>query len=222
MRILIVEDEVRLAATLKDLLSSDNYYVDVVTDGERGLDYALSGIYDTIVLDVMLPKLDGLEVVRRLRAEGVSTPVMLLTALSELSDRVNGLNSGADYYLTKPFEPDEFLACVRTLLRRREEVVSDKISFGDVTLDLSTCFVSCGEHRLRLSYKEFEILRLLIVNGKNNIAKETILQKAWEYDTDVGTSQVEVYMSFLRKKLALMGSKVHIEVVRKIGYHLEI
>ena len=222
MRILIVEDERRLAGTLHDILTGNNYLSDVSYDGESGLDNALSGIYDAVILDVMLPKMDGFEVVRAMRREGCSTPVLLLTARSAVSDKITGLDCGADYYLTKPFDTNELLACLRSLLRRQGEVTGEELTFGDLTLNLSTCCISCGERDIRLSAREFELMQLLIRNGENNISKETLLIKVWGYDSEAEDNHVEVYISFLRKKLALIKSHVTIGTTRRIGYHLEV
>ena len=165
MRILIVEDEVRLASTLQDLLEMNSYTADVCHDGETGLDNALSGIYDVILLDVMLPKLDGFTVLRRLRGAGNSTPVLMLTARSEVSDKVEGLDCGADYYLTKPFEPRELLACIRALTRRQPELLNtDLLKYGDLSLDKSAFSLSCGDRSVRLSRREFDMMELLMRN----------------------------------------------------------
>lgn len=222
MRLLVVEDERRLADTLADILQEQSYLVDVCYDGESGLDNALSGIYDGIILDVMLPKRDGFSLVRELRRQGVATPVLLLTARSETSDKVTGLDCGADYYLTKPFETQELLACLRALLRRQAEVVSEELSYGDVVLNISTCSLSCGSRSIRLSAKELELMRLLLSNKEQLISKESLLLKVWGYESEADDNLVEVYISFLRKKLDFIKSKVRISVVRRVGYHLEV
>lgn len=220
MRILIVEDEKRLASTLFDILSEENYLVDLAYDGESGLDNAMSGIYDAVILDVMLPGMDGFSIVRRLRQEGASLPVLMLTARSETSDRVTGLDCGADYYLTKPFAREELLACLRALLRRQGEVVAETMTYGDITLNLQTGILSCGQRNTSLSAREFELMRLLLANRENLIPKETLQVKIWGYDAEVEGNVVEVYMSFLRKKLHHIKSGVRIEAVRRMGYHL--
>lgn len=223
MRILIVEDEVRLAATLQDLLELDGYTADVCHDGESGLDNALTSIYDVILLDVMLPKIDGFTVLRRLRAAGNTTPVLMLTARSEVTDKVQGLDSGADYYLTKPFEPKELLACVRALVRRQPELRNtDNLSCGDLTLEKSSFTLSCGQRSVRLSRKEFDMMELLILNQKQVVTKETLLLKIWGYESDAEDNNVEVYISFLRKKLEHIHSQVKIKTIRMVGYCLEI
>ena len=222
MRVLIIEDEVRLASTLQDLLDMNGYTADVCHDGESGLDNALSGIYDVVLLDVMLPKMDGFTVLRNLRSAGNAVPVLMLTARSELSDRVEGLDRGADYYLTKPFEPRELLACIRALTRRQPELrSSDTVEFGDLKLDKSAFTLSCGERSLRLSRKEFDMMELLMRNRDMVLTKETLLLKIWGYESDAEDNNVEVYVSFLRKKLDHLHSKVKIKTIRMVGYCLE-
>lgn len=222
MRVLVVEDEVRLAGTLRDLLEMDGCAVDVCHDGEAGLDNALSGIYDVVLLDVMLPKMDGFTVLRKLRQGGSAVPVLMLTARSELSDRVEGLDSGADYYLTKPFEPKELLACVRALTRRQPELRGgDALTCGDLRLEKSSFTLSCGERSVRLSRKEFDIMEQLMINRRQILAKETLLLKIWGYESDAEDNNVEVYISFLRKKLSHLRSQVKIKTIRMVGYCLE-
>lgn len=222
MRVLIIEDEVRLAAALRDLLELDGYTADVCHDGESGLDNALSSIYDVIILDVMLPKKDGFSVLRGLRAEGCATPVLMLTARSEVDDRVAGLNSGADYYLTKPFDPKELAACVRALTRRQPELRdTDTLRCGDLQLEKSTFTLCCGEKSVRLSRKEFDMMELLMLNQRLILTKETLLVKVWGYDSDAEDNNVEVYISFLRRKLEHLGSGVRIRTIRMAGYCLE-
>ena len=222
MRVLVIEDEVRLAATLQDLLELNGYTADVCHDGEAGLDNALTAIYDVILLDVMLPKLDGFTVLRRLRAEGNATPVLMLTARSETSDKVTGLDSGADYYLTKPFDPKELLACVRALTRRQPELrESDRLTCGDLRLEQSSFTLYCGERSVRLSRKEYDMLELLMLNQKMVITKEKLLLKVWGYESDAEDNNVEVYISFLRKKLDYLHSGVKIKTIRMVGYCLE-
>lgn len=221
MRVLIVEDEVRLAATLQDLLELNGYTADVCHDGESGLDNALSDIYDIILLDVMLPKLDGFTVLRRLRASGSAVPVLMLTARSELSDRVEGLDCGADYYLTKPFEPQELLACIRALTRRQPELRNtDTLEYGDLKLEKNTFALSCAQRSVRLSRKEFDMMELLMLNRNMVITKETLLLKIWGYESDAEDNNVEVYISFLRKKLEHLHSRVKIKTIRMVGYCL--
>ncbi len=222
MRILVVEDEKRLAETLKDLLEKQNYTVDTAFDGETGLDCAESGIYDLILLDVMLPKLGGFDLLRRLRALGSATPVLMLTARSDVSDKVMGLDCGADYYLTKPFEPTELLACIRALSRRGGELQSDDtLICGDLALEKASFTLRCKERSVRLSRKEFDIMELLMRSRKQIITKEQLLLKVWGYESDAEDNNVEVYISFLRKKLTHLRSAVAIKTLRMVGYCLE-
>ena len=222
MRILIIEDEIRLASTLQDLLEINGYTADVCHDGESGLDNALSNIYDIVILDVMLPKLDGFAVLRALRSEGNATPVLMLTARSEVSDRVEGLDCGADYYLTKPFAPKELLACIRALTRRQPELrTDDALHFGDLRLEQTTFTLSCGERSVRLSRKEFDMMELLMRNQKQILTKEQLLTKVWGYESDAEDNNVEVYISFLRRKLTHLRSRVKIRTIRMVGYCLE-
>ena len=221
MRILIVEDERLLAETLADILTQAHYIVDVSYDGESGLDNARSGIYDAVVLDLMLPKLDGFAVLRRLREERNAAPVLLLTARGGLHDRVYGLRQGADYYLTKPFENAELLACLEAITRRQREIVPETLRFGDLELTPSACRLQRGEAVLSLNAKETEILRLLMRNSGQYLPKETLLTKVWGFESGAVDNNVEAYISFLRKKLALLQSKVSLRVQRNVGYRLE-
>ena len=222
MRVLIVEDEVRLAATLQDLLELNGYTADVCHDGERGLDNALTGIYDVILLDVMLPRMDGFTVLRKLRAERCAAPVLMLTARGDVTDRVTGLDSGADYYLTKPFDSKELLACIRALTRRQPELrTDDALHFGDLRLEQTTFTLSCGERSVRLSRKEFDMMELLMRNQKQILTKEQLLTKVWGYESDAEDNNVEVYISFLRRKLTHLRSRVKIRTIRMVGYCLE-
>ena len=222
MRVLIVEDEVRLAETLRDLLDTEHYAADVCHDGESGLDNALSDIYDLVILDVMLPKKDGFSVLRALRQEGKTVPVLMLSARSELSDRVEGLDCGADYYLTKPFEPEELLACVRMLTRRQpEQRASNVLEYGDLRLEPDTFELACGERSVRLSRKEFDMMELLLRSREMVLTKESLIVKLWGYESDAEDNNVEVYISFLRKKLEHLRSRVKIRTIRMVGYRLE-
>ena len=223
MRILIVENEVRLASSLQDLLELGGYSADISHDGESGLDNALTGIYDVVLLDVMLPKLDGFTVLRRMRAAGNATPVLMLTARSEVADKVEGLDCGADYYLTKPFEPQELLACIRALTRRQPELRgADLLEYGDLKLDKSAFSLSCGERSVRLSRKEYDMMELLMRNRDLILTKETLLLKIWGYESDAEDNNVEVYISFLRKKLEHLHSGVKIKTIRMVGYCLAV
>lgn len=220
MKILIIEDEVLLADSLKELMIQKGYEADTAYDGITGEEYAELGIYDLIILDVMLPGMDGYEVAKQLRMKHLGTPILMLTARSELEDRVEGLNSGADYYLTKPFDARELIACVHALLRRQGSQV-DELSFGNTTLDLTSAVLVSGEKEIRLSAREFEIMKLLLQFGEKNVNKEFILEKVWGYDSEAVENHVEVYIGFLRKKLKSIGSDIRIEAIRRLGYHLE-
>lgn len=221
MKILIIEDEKLLADSLKALLEKKGFDVECVYDGESGAEYAETGVYDLLILDVMMPKMDGFEVARSVRAKRCGTPILMLTARSGLEDRIRGLNAGADYYLTKPFDTRELLACVNALLRRQGGQV-DELSLGNTALDLSSCTLICGENNVRLSAKEFDIMRFLLQSKDAVLSKEVILAKVWGYDSNAVENHVEVYVGFLRKKLAAIGSNVRIEAVRRLGYRLEV
>ena len=221
MRILIVEDEVRLAEALGQILTEHKYQVDLVHNGRDGLDYALSGQYDAVVLDVMLPGMDGFAVVRELRAQKNATPVVLLTARDEVSDKVAGLDCGADDYMTKPFAPEELLARLRAALRRQGDVVLETLTFADLTLNLSTYSLECGAKSVHLGFKEFEVLRLLMTNPRMVLPKEELLMKVWGAESGAEDNNAEAYISFLRKKFFFLGSCVSIGTVRKVGYRLE-
>jgi len=220
MRILIVDDEMRLAEALGQIMTQNKYIADIVHDGESGYDYAMSGIYDVIILDVMLPKMNGFDIVRKMRENKEKTPVILLTAKDEITDKVKGLDCGADDYLTKPFSPEELLARVRALSRRQGEIVSNELKFGDLILNQSANTLFSKAKSIRLGLKEFEILRLLMSNPSSIVTKEDLLLKVWGADSNAEDNNVEVYISFLRKKFFFLGSTVAIETVRKIGYHL--
>lgn len=221
MKILIVEDEKLLADSIGELLRGKGFDVEAVYDGESGLEYAELDVYDLVILDVMMPRLDGYEVARQIRARHLGTPILMLTAKSGLEDRIAGLNVGADYYLTKPFDTRELLACVNALLRRQGAQV-DEMTFGNTTLDLSSASLICGANTIRLSAKEFDIMRFLFQTGEKNLSKEAILTRVWGYDSDAVENHVEVYIGFLRKKLASIGSNIRIEAIRRLGYHLEV
>ena len=221
MKILVVEDEIALAEALSEILKRNKYVVDAVHDGEDGLEYALTDIYDCILLDIMLPKMNGLDVLRILRKKKISTPVLLLTAKSDIEDKINGLDSGADDFLTKPFVTGELLARVRALTRRKGEVITDEFTFGDVALNKSTFSLSREGQFVKLSLKEYQIMEMLIANPKQLISKERFIEKIWGYESDVEYNNIEVYISFLRKKLKVIGSNVTIKTARGIGYCLE-
>ena len=213
MKILVVEDERLLADSLQTLLTGRGFSVDTANDGLTGLEYAKT--------DVMMPGLDGYTVASRLRAEHHAVPILMLTAKSDLMDRVAGLNAGADYYLTKPFDSRELLACVGALLRRQGEQV-DELTFGNTALDLSAGMLRCGSKSVRLSAREFDVMRILLQAKGGNVSKETLLERVWGFDSNAVENHVEVYAGFLRKKLASIGSNVRIEAIRRLGYHLEV
>ncbi|MCR4714371.1 MAG: response regulator transcription factor [Treponemataceae bacterium] len=221
MRILLVEDEIHLAQALTEILKKNMYAADAAYDGETGLEYALSGVYDLIILDIMLPKMSGIEILKNLRAEKKSVPVLMLTAKDEIEDKVTGLDYGADDYMTKPFSTDELLARVRALLRRKGEVVDDELAFGDIVLKLKKSELVCGDNQVKLSLKEFQILELMMYNPDQILTKERIIDKIWGGDSDAEYNNVEVYISFLRKKMQFLNAKTEIKTVRGMGYSLE-
>ena len=221
MKILIIEDEKLLAESLRLLLETKGFDVETVYDGISGQEYAELGVYDLLILDVMLPNLDGYQLAKNVRSKRCNTPILMLTAKSSLEDRIEGLNAGADYYLTKPFDTRELLACINALLRRQGNQV-DELCFGNTALDISSGTLLCGEKSIRLSAKEFDIMRLLLQNPSRNLSKETILAYVWGYDSNAVENHVEVYIGFLRKKLLSIHSDILILAVRKLGYHLEV
>ncbi len=221
MRILIVEDEKLLADSLQTMLEKKGFDVEVAYDGESGEEYALLGVYDLLILDVMMPKMNGYDLARQVRAKRLGVPILMLTARAGLEDRIEGLNAGADYYLTKPFDTRELLACINALLRRQGSQV-DELTFGNTALDLSTGMLVCQSRSVRLSAKEFDVMRCLLQAGQRNLSKEVILARVWGYDSNAVENHVEVYVGFLRKKLASIGSNIRIEAIRKLGYHLEV
>ena len=220
MKTLIIEDERTLADSLKTMLTSKGFEAETVYDGESGEMYAKMGLYDLIILDVMLPGQNGYQVARNLRRSHITVPILMLTARSDIEDKVQGLDSGADYYLTKPFDSRELLACVNALMRRQGTQVNELV-FGSTHLDLEAAALVCGDNSISLSAREFEVMRLLMTSGKNHISKDTLLTKVWGYDSNAVENHVEVYVGFLRKKLTNIGSDIRIEAVRRLGYHLE-
>lgn len=222
MNVLVVEDEHNLAEALVHILNENHWNAESVDNGKDGLAYAESGAYSAIVLDVMLPKLDGYEVCRRLRAQGISTPVLMLTARSETKSKVTGLDAGADDYLTKPFDPAELLARLRALTRRTGEVVIDTLSFGDLTLNLVDMTLTCeGSRSVHLSQREAAVLELLMRSPQSVFSKQTLLTRVWGVAGDAGPNNVEAYVSFLRKKLSFLKSRVSISTIRMLGYRLD-
>lgn len=221
MKILIVEDEKLLADSIKLLLEAKGFEVEAVYDGVSGAEYAELGIYDLLILDVMMPGLNGYEVAQRVRAKRCATPILMLTAKAGLEDRIEGLNAGADHYLSKPFDTRELLACINALLRRQGNQV-DELVYGNTSLELSTGMLVCGEKRLRLSAREFDVMRFLLQSKDQILPKEVILARVWGFDSNAVENHVEVYVGFLRKKLQSIGSNVRIVALRRLGYHLEV
>ena len=222
MQILIVEDEPALSNAIKKLLEQRGYFVDAVYDGDSAVDYAVSASYSLIILDVMLPKRDGFAVVQTLRRTGINTPILMLTARTATADKVQGLNCGADDYLTKPFDTDELLARVGALTRRTGEVLVDTVSYEDLTLDLGSAKLSCGDDAVQLSRKEYAVLKTFLYNPTMTIRTDTLIANAWGIDSDATDNNVEVYISFIRKKLKYLGSRVGIRKLQRIGYRLEV
>ena len=222
MNILVVEDERNLADAIVKILENEGYNAEATYDGKAGLTCAKSGLYDAIVLDVMLPGMSGYDVVNQMRHADVSTPVLMLTAKTSTEDKVAGLDAGADDYMTKPFEAPELLARLRALTRRRGDVLIDEIKFADVVLDLTTHDLSCGEKSVHLSGKEFEVMSILMGSNSRVVSKQDLLTRAWGTDGEASENSVEAYVSFLRKKLGHVGSKVQITTLRMLGYRLEV
>ena len=222
LNILIVEDETALAEAVEHILRKAGHSADRVADGQSALDYIRVGGYDLILLDIMLPRLDGISVLRQLRSEGVQTPVLMLTARTTVPDKVAGLNAGADDYLTKPFDPEELLARGGAMTRRRGEVVLDELSYGDLTLELNTVTLRCGSRDVQLGPKEFALMQLMLSEPKRIYSKDLLISRAWGLDSEATDNNVEAYISFLRKKLRYLGSGVTIKNLQKIGYRLEV
>ena len=221
MKILIIEDEKLLAESLKTLLEMKGFEAEVVYDGEDGAEYAETGIYDLLIMDVMMPKLNGYQVARQVRAHRVTTPILMLTAKGEVQDRIEGLNAGADYYLTKPLDNQELLACINALLRRQGAQM-DILQYGNTTLDLTGYVLSTEKHSIRLSKKEFDVMRRLMQFQGRSIRKDVLLTQVWGFDSNATENNVEAYVGFLRKKLKSIGSDLKIESIRLLGYHLEV
>lgn len=222
MKLLLVEDEKQLSEALSQILINNKNSVDAVYDGENGLEYALTGIYDVIILDIMLPKLNGLEVLKKLRKENISTPILLLTAKDSVDDKVTGLDLGADDYLPKPFDPKELLARIRAISRRKGEVINDNLlRYGDINLNISNYDLNCKDSSVTLTQKEFEILNYFMQRPKNIVSKDDLITKLWGFDSDVEYNNIEVYISFIRKKLTFINSTVKITTIRRAGYKLE-
>ena len=221
MKILVIEDEKMLADSIRTMLERNGFQVECVYDGETGKEYAELGIYDLLILDVMMPKMDGFEVARRVRRSHCNTPILMLTARSDVQDRIAGLNAGADYYLTKPFDSGELLASINALLRRQAGQVNEMV-FGNTSLELETSTLLCDGKATRLSAKEFDVMRLLLQSGRRNLSKSAIISHIWGLESNVVDNHVEVYVAILRKKLSSVGSNVKIVSIRGLGYHLEV
>ena len=221
MKLLYAEDEPAMSEAVVDILEYHNYSVDAVYDGADALAYARSETYDGIILDVMMPRLSGLEVLRTLRSEGCRTPVLLLTAKAEVEDRIQGLDLGADDYLPKPFAMGELLARVRAMLRRREEFTPNLLTCGDLRLNQQTAELSCGSASLVLPKLEYKLMELLMLNQGRCLSTEDMLVKVWGYETEADVGVVWVYLSYLRKRLSALGSRVEIRARRGVGYMLE-
>lgn len=223
MKVLIVEDEKDLACVLSEMLKQEGYIVNKVHNGIDGLDYALTNTYDVIILDIMLPQMNGIEVLKEIRKNGINSSILLLTAKSEVEDKINGLDNGADDYLTKPFVTKEFLARVRALSRRNnKQYLGNQLTFGDILVDKHKHELIKDTQKIKLSQKEYSILEMLIVNKGNTISKEQFVQKIWGYDTDIEYNSIEVYISFVRRKLNAIHSNVKINTIRSLGYALEV
>lgn len=222
MKLLLIEDERNLSDALVHIFKKEKYSVDAVYDGESGLDLGLAGIYDIILLDLMLPKKNGIEVLKELREQEITTPVLILTAKDSITDKVQGLDSGADDYLAKPFSTPELLARIRALLRRKTENINeDSISFGDIELNISSYELISGTKRVKVSLKECEIMKYFLQRPNFVVTKDELIIKLWGYDSEAEYNNIEVYISFLRKKLLFLGAKTEISTVRGAGYKLD-
>lgn len=222
MKLLLIEDETNLSDALVHILKKEKYTVDAVYDGESGLDKALEGVYDIIILDLMLPKMNGIEVLKSLRESSVATPVLILSAKGAISEKVIGLDSGADDYLAKPFSTPELLARLRALLRRKTENINeDVLFFGDIELNISSYELISSDKRVKVSLKECDILKYFLQRPRFVVTKDELIIKIWGYDSEAEYNNIEVYISFLRKKLQFVGAKTEISTVRGAGYKLE-
>lgn len=221
MKILVVEDEKMISDAVCKILEDAGFYTDAVYDGEDALYYIKEAKYDLIILDIMLPLIDGTEILKRTRTRGNSTPILMLTAKNTIPDKVLGLNSGADDYMTKPFDADELLARVSALTRRTGNVIIGKLDFGDLSLDLNTAILSCGESSIQLTKKEYSVLKMLLANSGMTLTKENLIVNIWGEDSDTTENNVEAYISFIRKKIRYLGSNVRIKNIQGIGYRPE-
>lgn len=222
MKILIVEDDESLALAIAQILNEQKYQTEIAYNGEDGLDYALHDNYDLILLDIMLPKLDGFSLVKKLRQNKNNSPVIMLTAKDDIHSKIMGLDSGADDYITKPFVKEELLARIRANARRQGDVIINTLSFCDLNLDLDTAILSCNTKSIQLSFKEFSILKILLVHPNLVISKEVLIDKVWGNESEAEANNVEAYISFLRKKFQFIGTKVSINTLRRLGYRLEV
>ncbi len=222
MKILVIEDERRLSEVLIEILKQNLHEADAAYDGPSGEDCAMTGLYDAIVLDIMLPGKNGLDVLQSIRKQGVATPVLLLTAKSEAEDKISGLDTGADDYLTKPFISGELLARLRAITRRGSEFIGDELKNGNTSLNKNTHELRGGKGAVKLAAKEYHIMDMLMQNSRQIIPKERFIEKIWGYDTDAEYNTIEVYISFVRKKLAAIGSDLTIKAIRNSGYMLEV
>ena len=223
MKVLIIEDEYSLADAISETLNKEGFSVKVETDGEKGEDEAIANVYDIILLDVMLPHKDGFSILKELRREKIETPVIMLTAKSEIYDKLNGLENGADDYITKPFHMKELVARIKVILKRNSDLEdTDNMKFGDLTLDLKTGKMKANRNEIAINGKELELLESLLLNKNQIMNREILANKIWGYDSDAEYNNVEVYVSFLRKKLKILQSNVNIKAVRGIGYKLEV
>lgn len=222
MKILIVEDDESLALAIAQILNEQKYQTEIAYNGEDGLDYALHDNYDLILLDIMLPKLDGFSLVKKLRQNKNNSPIIMLTAKDDIHSKITGLDSGADDYITKPFVKEELLARIRANARRQGDVIINTLSFCDLNLDLDTAILSCNTKSIQLSFKEFSILKILLVHPNLVISKEVLIDKVWGNESEAEANNVEAYISFLRKKIQFIGTKVSINTLRRLGYRLEV
>ena len=222
MRILLAEDEKELSKALCTLLKYNNFSVDAVYNGEDALDYLDSNIYDCLILDIMMPKLDGISVLKAIREKGNNIPVLMLTAKSEIDDKCLGLDLGADDYLTKPFSTKELLSRIKALIRRKTEKIESELVFGDLKLNRLTYEIESCSGTLKLGNKEYQMLELMMLSPKTMVSVEQFMNKIWDFDSDAELNVVWVYISYLRKKLKMVGSNVEIKSNRNVGYYLEI
>ncbi len=223
MKVLIIEDQYSLADAIAETLKRENFVVKIVADGEEGEDEALTNVYDLILLDVMLPHKDGFEILRELRREKIETPVIMLTAKSEIYDKLNGLENGADDYITKPFHMKELIARIKVILKRNVKVSDiNVLEFGNLKFNTKTGEMSCKENKITINGKELELLETLLINKNQIMDRETLANKIWGYDSEAEYNNVEVYISFLRKKLRLLKANIKIKAIRGIGYKMEV